>query len=136
MIEKSPTEEELIQSFVRMLKNDKESFPFLIKFIERMVIDTMTLGEKDFLPVFAITLSVRREGADKLELNIRPVRTTDPETYEAFQLEKLGKLLNDAFKKYGEQVWGMTPLDERDIQVNVSPNIVEAWKNVTKDTMQ
>jgi len=131
-VEKSPTEEELIRSFIRMLKKDKEDFPFLIKFIERIVYDTMTLGERNFLPVFSITVSVRREESDKLELNIRPVRTDEPEHYEAFHLEKLGELLNEAFKKYGEEVWGMTPLDERKEMVT---DILHAWKDATKNTI-
>lgn len=132
-VEKSPTEEELVRSFIRMLKKDKENFPFLIKFIERMVHDTMILGEKSFLPVFAITMSVRREGADKVEINIRPVRTDDPQTYEAFNFQRLAELLNQAFEKYGQEVWGMTPMDERKITFN--PEIVEMWKNVSKGSL-
>jgi hypothetical protein len=135
-VEKSPSEEELMSSFIKMLKKDKANIPFLIRFIERIVQDTMTLGEKGFLPVFAITLSVKRQGSDELEINIRPVRTSDQETYEAFRFERLGELLNEAFKKYGQEVWGMTPLDERKGSVKHDTNMAEAWlKNLTRTTV-
>jgi len=111
-IEKDPTVEMQMETFLRMLEKDKEIVPFLIRFIERMVYDTMSLGERGFQPVLAMTLFVKRGLADNVEIILRPVRTTSQETYEAFRFERLAELLNDAFGQYGVEVWGMSPIPE------------------------
>ena len=112
-VKKSKTTEEQYEMFLKMLKKDKEKVPELIKFIERMVYDTMKLGERGYQPVFAITLFAKQID-DKLEVIMRPVRTPDTNTYETFQFEKLGEWINEAFYKYGKEIWGMTPIHEKE----------------------
>jgi len=112
-VEKNKTVEEQMEVFLRMLKKDKEKIPFLIRFIERMTFDTMEFGEKGFQPVFAVTLFAKQTN-DELKIIPRAVRTPDTNTYETFQFERLGELMNDAFGQYGKEVWGMTPIDEKE----------------------
>jgi len=73
----------------------------------------MKLGQRGFLPSFAITL-FGKQIDDKLELIVRPVRTPNQQIYEGLQFDKLGEMLNNAFKSYCESVWGMTPIDEKE----------------------
>ena len=132
-VEKNKTIEEQMEVFLRALKEDKEKIPFLIRFIERMTFDTMSLGEKGFQPVLAFTLFVKREGQDKLKIRLRPVRTPSQETYEAFQFERLGELINEAFGQYGKEVWGMTPVDEKDNVGVDGEKALSQWGHLTKE---
>lgn len=126
---KSETIEEQMEAFLKMLKTDKEKIPFLIKFIERMVFDTMELGEKGFQPVFAVTL-FGKQVDDKLEVMFRPIRTPSVKMYETFQFEKLGELINEAFKKYGEEVWGMNPINEKEELRIEGKKVLAQWRHL------
>lgn len=130
-MEKNKTIEEQMEAFFKMLKKDKEKVPFLIKFIERMVFDTMDLGGNGFQPVFAITLFVKQVN-DELEIIPRAVRTPDTNTYETFQFERLGELMNDAFKQYGTEVWGMTPVDEKEEARIDGKDMLAQWGHLIK----
>ena len=131
-MEKNKTIEEQMEAFFKMLKRDKDKVPFLIKFIERMVFDTMDFGSNGFQPVFAATLFAK-QGNDKLEIIPRVVRTPDTNTYETFQFERLGELMNEAFKQYGTEVWGMTPIDEKEESRVASEDVLAQWGHLTKE---
>lgn len=125
-IKKSPSEEELMEQFIKLLKADKETLPNIIRYIERILMDAMELGEKGFQPTFAFTVFAKQV-EDQLELMFRPVRTSDTNTYEYFELEKLGEQINKAIAEYGKRVWGMTPIDESEIEL-IDPSAIKAWK--------
>lgn len=120
-----------MEQFLKTLKKDKEAIPNLVRFIERVVADTMEFGEEGFQPVFGFSIFAKQtEG--QLEVKFRPIRTSDTNTYEVFQFEKLGEQINEAIKTYAQEVWGMTPIDERE-EVVVDSGIVDAWKGVVGD---
>lgn len=112
MIEKSPSEEELMRQFIKALKSNKEQIPNVIRFIERTVKDSMGFCENGFQPIFSVTIYAKQVG-DKLELEFRVTRTSDTKTYEVFKIEKFGELINNAIEKYGKEVWDMKSEHER-----------------------
>jgi hypothetical protein len=130
-VKKSPSEEELMEQFIKLLKADKAKIPNIVRYIERILMDSMQLGEQGYQPTFAFTIFAKQVD-NRLELTFRPVRTSDTNTYETFQLEKLGEFVNKAINEYGKQVWGFTPIDERTVE-SIDPAAIKCWEGILKD---
>ena len=125
-VKKDETIEEQYQMFLKMLEKDKEKVPALIKFLGRVTYDTMELGEQGFQPILAISMFVRQGPGDKVHIIIRPIRTSDQKTYEAFNFQRMQELINEAFKQYGIEVWGMSPIDEKE-ESRIVKTEAEGW---------
>lgn len=118
--------EDIMRAFVNALKEDKEKIPFLIRFIEQMTFDTMDLGSKGFQPIIAFTLFARQSDTDKVDMIFRPIKTGSDEIYKSFGFDKLGELIMEAFKQYGIEIWGMTPIDEKE-EARITSKNVKGW---------
>ena len=125
-VKEDETIEEQYQAFLDMLEKDKEKVPFLIKFIGRMAYDTMSLGEQGYQPIFSVSMFVRQGPGDKVDILVRPIRTPDQKTFEIFAFQRMVELMNEAFKKYGQEIWGMTPIDEKE-ESRISKTEAKGW---------
>jgi len=132
-MKKNPSLEELMETFLKMIENDEEKVPHLIKFIKRVVFDTMDLGEKGYQPILSMTLFVKQDAHDKAEIIFRPIRISSQEIYNVFQLGKLGELVHNAFGQYAKEVFGMTPIDEKDEMRIDGKAALEQWGHLMPD---
>lgn len=132
-MKEKPTEQ-IMQDFLDMLDKDGEELgaEFLLKFIRKIIEDTMDLGSKGFQPLLNMTLFARGSGADT-ELIFRPTRSNNHELYEMLKVAKLGLKVMEAWKEYGLEAWGMTSMDEReDLRVNLErgKELLEQWRGL------
>ena len=129
--------EEIFRDFLETLKKDSEfdRTEFLFRFIEEMLGTTMKLGKDGYVPAVGLTLYARQGMGNMTEMIFHPYMSDNMEIYQKLQLSKFNQKLQDIIEAYGKEVWGMTPVDERnDVRdiVRAASNFEIQWGNVIK----
>jgi len=131
--------EKIFGDFLELLEKDKSDLfaGHLFQFIEEVLASTMNLGKEGYSPALNLTIYARQRN-DKLEIIMRPSRTTSVELFTVLKLDSLGEKLKVALAEYGKEAWGMMPvIDEReDLRANIDirHDVVEQWKGVRDDS--
>ena len=108
------TSEELFQDFLELLDRDSQDqyVGFLFEFIRKVLESTMDLGKNGFAPVMGVTLYAK-DTTGKTEIVFHPYMSANIEIYQMLKLGVFSEKLKTAINDYGKEVWGMTPIDER-----------------------
>jgi len=119
-----------------MLEKDSEDkyVGFLFEFVRMVLEATMDLGKNGFAPVMGVTLYAKHDNG-KTEIVFRPYMSANMEIYQILKLGVFSENLKQAINEYGKEVWGMTPIDERnDVrdQVIATDNFNINWGHLLK----
>jgi len=108
------TSEEMFQDFLELLDRDsKDQYAgHLFEFIRKMLEVTMDLGKNGFSPVMGVTLYAKHVDGDT-QIVFHPYMSGSMEVYQILKLGVFSEKLKTAINEYGKEVWGMTPIDER-----------------------
>ena len=107
--------EQIFKDFLENLENDKDDnyLGFLVQFITEITGSTMELGTDGYAPVVGVTLYAKQIPGGKFEIKFRPHMSSNMEIYRELKIEDFNQRLKDAIYKFAVEVWGMTPVDER-----------------------
>ena len=114
--------EEIFKNFLITLANDTadEYLGHLVEFITEITGSTMELGTKGYAPVVGMTLYAKQHGGGKFEIIFRPHISSNVNIYRELKISEFNQNLKDAIRKFAEEVWSMTPVDERnDVRASV-----------------
>ena len=138
MKKKSVPTEKIFGDFLELLEKDSADLfaGHLFQFIEEVLASTMNLGKEGYSPALNFTVYARQRN-DKVEIIMRPSRTTSTEMFTVLQLDKLGEKLKVAMAEYAKEAWGMMPvIDEREdirAKIDIKHDPVEQWKGIKKN---
>lgn len=124
---KNMTDEDLIRVFLAMIREDENRANYLFQFIKEVINSTAVLGSEGYQPIAMFTLYAR-QSAEATEFKFRPARTGSEEVYRNLKLKRLFELVNDAWVKHGNEVFGDITEETR---MNMSA--VDAWTKAIED---
>ncbi len=124
---KNMTDEDLVRLFLAMLREDKKRADYLFQFIKEVVNSSAIMGSEGYQPIAMFTLYAR-ESEGTTEFKFRPARTGSEEVYRNLKLKRLFELVNDAWVRHGNEVFGGITEETR-----VDMSGVDAWINAVED---
>ena len=124
---KNMTDEELVRIFIAMLKEDINKAGYLFQHLKEVINSSAAMGREGYHPIAMFTLYAR-ESMGLTEFKFRSARTGSEELYLKFNLKLLGELINDAWVRHGNEVFGgLTKESEVDMSV------LDAWAKAAED---